>query len=369
MRHHAPAARNAFSLIELLIVIVIIGIIVALIIPAVGKVRDAAKATENKALVAQIQQAANQFQIDKRRTPGYFSPSEMGSPENATNGFSGMQNAMLDLAGGVTDKPASGSVTYPEIVVGPFNDRARNVVVNVSTIGTMSYLALPGKFLKKQNGTDGGQRASSPGNAEFPEVVDRAGQPILFWSANPQANGDIDTIDDVVAESSDGTGARARFFWNQNSAFLSTAAGRVGSLGVLQTEQSMLGESSGTNRFKTMMAILGGPNAPKASTIAAANATLASVLPARMRGNYVIHAAGQDGKYLGWDDKSGSNKVILADPPPPGGMGNATVSWLEYGATFYSPSSRTDGVRRSATNGPTSLDLTSQFDDIIVSGE
>jgi prepilin-type N-terminal cleavage/methylation domain-containing protein len=67
-RHELPTAvspsRSGFSLIELLVVIVIIGILMALILPAIGRVRTAAQVTQSAAELTQLDTAISKFQSD-----------------------------------------------------------------------------------------------------------------------------------------------------------------------------------------------------------------------------------------------------------------------------------------------------------------
>lgn len=56
-----PAARRAFSLIELLVVISVIAVLIALILPALGKSRDASRATKCLANVRSIGQALTSY--------------------------------------------------------------------------------------------------------------------------------------------------------------------------------------------------------------------------------------------------------------------------------------------------------------------
>ncbi|MFZ4574532.1 MAG: type II secretion system protein [Phycisphaerales bacterium] len=360
------AKPRAFSLIELLVVIAIIGVIIALVIPAVGRVRDAAKNADNRALVSQIQNAVSAFQIDNRRVPGVFSPVEMGQADNETRGFSGMQNAMLELEGGVINRaPATARDAENEIVVGPYTQADRNVVVDLDLIGSgKGYLAPSGRSFKKQDGLEGGSRLGASGGSSaherLPELVDRAGQPILFWSKNSLVTDEVESIDDVVALRSGGP-TPSRFYWNQNAAFLAADAGPTGTLAVNQGGtggKSMLGEWNSTHLLDSMMAFLGNPNSPVASTIASDTTPLVDVLPAQVRGSFVIHAAGRDGAYFSQFDST--SKVVLESGPSSG--------WIAYGINFYSPTSGGNGVRRSGA-GPTSIDVGSAFDDIIAAGE
>jgi prepilin-type N-terminal cleavage/methylation domain-containing protein/prepilin-type processing-associated H-X9-DG protein len=64
--HAAPAGRRAFTLIELLTVIAIIGILAAIIIPTVGKVRAAARASHSASNLRQIAQAVRLYADDHR---------------------------------------------------------------------------------------------------------------------------------------------------------------------------------------------------------------------------------------------------------------------------------------------------------------
>lgn len=69
MRH---SSRQAFTLVELLVVIAIIGVLVGLLLPAVQAAREAARRTQCSSRMGQLANANMQFEIAKKRYPGYL---------------------------------------------------------------------------------------------------------------------------------------------------------------------------------------------------------------------------------------------------------------------------------------------------------
>lgn len=69
MRH---SSRQAFTLVELLVVIAIIGVLVGLLLPAVQAAREAARRTQCASRMGQLANANMQFEIAKKRYPGYL---------------------------------------------------------------------------------------------------------------------------------------------------------------------------------------------------------------------------------------------------------------------------------------------------------
>src|SRR5687767_2511803 len=74
------ARRSGFTTIELLVVIGIIVMLVGLLIPVVGKIRDSARQTDTAAWVANLGGAIEAYHSDFRAYPGPLKNDEIRAP-------------------------------------------------------------------------------------------------------------------------------------------------------------------------------------------------------------------------------------------------------------------------------------------------
>jgi type II secretory pathway pseudopilin PulG len=345
----ARDARSGFSLVELLVVIFIVILLVSILIPALGSVRKSAKKTETEALVATVASAVKAFALDNRRSPGYFTPSEMGSDVNATQRtFSGMQNVMLDLAGGVrtgsasTFKMGPGATAQTQADVDPS-------AIGVAVAGSNLYFQPQAKnfrVLEKEQRFQGG----TTDNWRMPELLDAFGAPILAWSQDDGARQPIDAVDDFARRDS---GERARFYWGSNAAFLGDDSQlrlgtRLIAQGTAGRASLLYGAETDEVLSTNLTALLGSPSAP--NNVAQPRER---ILPTAARGTVVLHGAGEDGIFLsrGWRS---AGKYVQD--------GNL----LHFGSNFKDA---TNNAWNDRDGKATSLDVIAETDDIVRAAE
>ena len=78
--------RRGFTLIEVLVVVIIIGVLMAILIPVISKVRVAARTANTESFISQLSRAIEAYHADFRAYPGPLSNVEVwngNAPSNA----------------------------------------------------------------------------------------------------------------------------------------------------------------------------------------------------------------------------------------------------------------------------------------------
>lgn len=348
--------RRAFSLIELMVVILILAVVVAIIVPALGGARNAAKGVSTRATLTQVANAASAFSNDhQERMPGHFTAEEMGDQQNSDRGFAEMENVLLELAGGMVDRdpgPSMGTSfggSGDRIEVGPMSGAENTVLVDVSLIGADStrsgaYFTPDTKLYRTGNG----QATSVTEHEEdLPDLLDAWGTPILAWRRNEFGPTRISDVQDFALEASPGSGSgdRAWYYWNANAGFLNGEA--VGRLTTSQTKMSMIGgDINKANKETSLMGFLGSPAYPDDLS----KSSHEDVRPAAARGELVLHSAGPSGVFL-HNDSNGSKQF--------------RDETIDYYRNFFNAS----GQPLTGDGGESETrDLLRAFDDLIQTG-
>lgn len=341
-------ARRAFTLAELLVVIAIIGIIIALVLPALGGARNAARKSGTEGQLKTITNAVSSFYNDEHKLPGLFTPAAMGNATNATQGMSDSENVMLALMG---YQPGT---TGNTINVGP--DPANTIAIDSTTIGVPSggkqYYA-PDKKLYTIQAAGSQQMAAAPhadvesNPKQLPDVVDYWGSPLLIWRQDETYITKPGSTNYTFAAANSGT--RAKFYWTSNSCFLT--ATQLGKKGVDQTDPNK-GSLLGVNNPTAIASLVGALGNPSDPYRVPGNLSAIPTIPRSARAPFIVQSAGADGVYFGRKDRGAKQ----FGPPLP-----TPTDAIQYQVNFAAA----NGTGYTDTNNkPVSHDVLSPFDDL-----
>jgi len=294
-------ARPAFTLFELLTVLVILALLLGLTIPVMGRARKTARLVNNQTLMREVAVACQQFRLDNAdQSPSYFTARELGSQANLNRGFSPMQSLLLNLMGGIA--PSDSTDASVLLNIGPAD---RFVRVDPSRLragesslrpGKTGYLNLSGNNLKTMAVGDADEYPASGGlkvdpaiagspvfavHSQIPELIDDFGNPILAWVEDERIRAE-DTLVPYASNSSNDE--KARFYYASNQMYL----------GALGNSKSALYPSVNLDRrLAALGAVTGSPAFPASNTLVGL-----FTMPRASRSSIVLHSAGPDGVWL-----------------------------------------------------------------------
>src|SRR5262245_2109807 len=139
MQGAAMKRRKAFTLVELLVVIGIIAILIAILLPALGRVQRQAKQTQCMSNLRQIMSAATVYQTNNKGAFPYQRASSGGTAdEQFNNGTVTIANP-LRIPAGRNGPPTSWVLHIARVMVGPTGEKpavpgSTDTVVLINTI-------------------------------------------------------------------------------------------------------------------------------------------------------------------------------------------------------------------------------------------
>lgn len=163
IRRWVHRAKRAFTLVELLVVIAIIGILVALLLPAIQAAREAARRSQCANNLRQISLAMHNHHDSKRTfPPGVVLPGDIGS----TNGLGSFSNWALEILQ-FADDPALRALYNPNVSMSGNNStngtvltedvKAKQKAVRETYVEIFQCPSdLPSELMLPPSGPDGG---------------------------------------------------------------------------------------------------------------------------------------------------------------------------------------------------------------------
>lgn len=279
---HRWVLRSGFTLTELLVAIGIIALLIAILLPALAKALQRAKATQTLSTMQEFSKACDAFHQEFGRYPGIVPEAILASDPKIT----GTENALFHLMGGAVDQddPAYGSFSsgsgWTEIVFGS-SPNTFAIKVNPQKLGEGPRVGgkqYPPFFAPKSAEVQPTRHVTSVGGPgptpDLPDLVDAWGQPILYIRALRDAG-------PLVGSASTAQFSRAGAMGYYDGIV------ELGELGKSQ-ETSVLAIGSAAQREASLAQLIRSP------AIGAGDQPLTGA----PRGRYVLVSAGPDGIFL-----------------------------------------------------------------------
>jgi type II secretory pathway pseudopilin PulG len=189
---HQIAATRGFTITELLVAVGIIVLLIGILLPALGKVLQRAKATQTASTMQEFAKACDAFQQEFGFYPGLVPEDILANDPKIT----GTENAILHLCGGGIDQddplygsPPGGAAGWTEITFGSGANQFK-IKVNPSRVGTGPRIAgqeyAPFFAPKASELTPtAGQvpQSGAPASLVLPDLLDAWGQPVVYLRA------------------------------------------------------------------------------------------------------------------------------------------------------------------------------------------
>ena len=304
---------SGFSLVELMVVILIIGLLGAILLPVIGKMKQAAYKTDSAAQLNVIRMACESYHGMFKAYPGLFSDVDIyghkpwnrqdrvgipgGINHSGQNYVTGTENLVLSLMGGVKLKSDLVDVEFQPDVgqgglgAGPYNLNPRNPKQLGLLIEGGDKMLPDGWRTGPQNFTDTGGKVAQDTN--IPEFVDRYSEPlpILYLRARVGAPGIIGTP---------GSPQPYQYDHRQIAAYTNLGA-NPGLEFPGSDPKATAAESDKNNKERGADALnyLKAPNAPVPSGFSATNQMGATP---RSKDSFILISAGADRIYGTMDD-------------------------------------------------------------------